>query len=169
MRAERDPVSSAGAREVVDTLRWRWCRFDALSVVELQYIYAARQQVFALEQQCIYLDVDGYDEAAHHLAAWSPGERLPLAYARLLDPGHKYAEASIGRVLTSTAVRGCGLGRELVRRMLAHCSTAWPEHGIRISAQSRLERFYAGFGFVSVGLPYLEDGISHTEMLRTVA
>ena len=169
MRTEGDPLGRAAAREFVDTLRWRWCRFDALAVVELQNIYAARQQVFALEQQCIYLDVDGYDEAAYHLAAWSPGERLPLAYARLLDPGQKYAEASIGRVLTGTAARGCGLGRELVRRMLAHCSAAWPEHGIRISAQSRLQRFYAGFGFVSVGLPYLEDGIPHTEMLRTVA
>jgi len=152
----------------VDTLRWRWCRFDALSVVELQNIYAARQQVFALEQQCIYLDVDGYDEAAHHLAAWAPGERLPRAYARLLDPGQKYAEASMGRVLTTVPARGCGLGRELVRRTLAHCGAAWPGQGIRISAQSRLERFYAGFGFVSVGVPYLEDGIPHTEMLLTV-
>ena len=67
---------------------------------ELQHIYTARQQVFAVEQQCIYLDVDGCDESAWHLAAWSPVQREPLAYARVLDPGVKYAEASIGRVIT---------------------------------------------------------------------
>lgn len=146
-------------------LRWRCCRFDALGVVELQQIYAARQQVFVIEQQCLYLDADGYDEAAFHLAAWSARERLPLGYARLLDPGAKYAEPSIGRVLTTAPARGHGLGRELVARAIAECTAVWPEQGIRISAQSRLERFYAGFGFAAVGQPYLEDGIPHTEML----
>jgi ElaA protein len=145
---------------------WRWCRFDDLGVRELQHIYAARQRVFALEQQCIYLDVDGCDEAAWHLAAWSKAQREPLAYARVLDPGVKYAEASIGRVITVGAGRGRGLGRELMRRALAAADEVWPGGAIRISAQTRLERFYAGFGFVAVGPPYLEDGIDHTEMLR---
>ena len=148
-----------------NTLTWRWCRFDALSVFELQNIYRARQQVFSLEQQCAYLDADGYDEPAFHLAAWSPTQRVPLAYARLVDPGQKYAEPSIGRVITTDAARGCGLGRELVRRAIAHAAQAFPGQGIRISAQSRLERFYAEVGFVAVGAPYLEDGIPHTEML----
>jgi ElaA protein len=145
---------------------WRWCRFDDLSVRELQHIYAARQRVFAIEQQCIYLDVDGYDESAWHLAAWSPAQREPLAYARILDPGAKYEEASIGRVITVGAGRGIGLGRELVARAIAAADQVWPGGAIRISAQTRLERFYAGFGFVAVGPPYLEDGIDHTEMLR---
>jgi ElaA protein len=145
---------------------WRWCRFDDLSVRELQHIYAARQRVFAVEQQCIYLDVDGYDEAAWHLAAWSSAQREPLAYARVLDPGTKYEEASIGRVVTVGAGRGIGLGRELVARAIAAADQVWPGGAIRISAQTRLERFYAGFGFVAVGAPYLEDGIHHTEMLR---
>jgi ElaA protein len=145
---------------------WRWCRFDDLSVRELQHIYAARQRVFAIEQQCIYLDVDGYDESAWHLAAWSPAQREPLAYARILDPGAKYEEASIGRVITVGAGRGIGLGRELVARAIAAVDQVWPGGAIRISAQTRLERFYAGFGFVAVGPPYLEDGIDHTEMLR---
>lgn len=147
-------------------LHWRCVRFAELNVVELQHIYAARQQVFAVEQQCIYLDVDGYDEQAYHLAAWSSGERLPFAYARLLDPGCKYVEPSIGRVLTISAARGSGLGRELVRRAIAACATFWPGQAIRISAQSRLERFYAEARFVIVGARYLEDGIAHTEMLR---
>jgi ElaA protein len=144
---------------------WRWRRFDALGVRELQHIYTARQRVFSLEQQCIYLDADGCDEQAFHLAAWSPLQREPLAYARVLDPGVKYEEASIGRVITWGAGRGRGLGREVVSRAIASAAQAWPAVSIRISAQTRLERFYAEFGFVAIGMPYLEDGIDHTEML----
>jgi len=146
-------------------IRWRWCRFDELSVHELNNIFMARQQVFSLEQQCIYLDADGFDEHSHHLAAWSAAERVPLAYARVVAPGLKYAEASIGRVITTAAGRGSGLGRELVRRAVAHCEQAHPGLGIRISAQSQLEAFYAGFGFTIVGERYMEDGIPHTEMV----
>ena len=146
-------------------VRWRWCRFDALSPRELQNIYMARQQVFAIEQNCVYLDVDGVDEQAHHLAAWSPEHRMPLAYARLVEPGVKYAEPSMGRVITTAPARGTGLGRELVRRVLVHAAEAFPGQGMRISAQSRLEAFYAAAGFAVVGEPYLEDGIAHTQML----
>jgi ElaA protein len=148
-------------------LSWRFCRFEALSVTELQYIYMARQNVFVVEQQCVYLDADGLDEQAFHLAAWSPSHRQPLAYARLLDPGAKYAEASIGRVITTAPCRGRGLGRELVRRAIAHAAILWPGCALRISAQTRLEAFYAGFGFVAEGPRYLEDGIEHTAMLRS--
>ena len=147
-------------------LDWRWRRFDDLGLRELQHIFAARQQVFGVEQQCIYLDIDGCDESAWHVAAWSPAQREPLAYARLLDPGVKYAEASIGRVLTVGGGRGRGLGRELMARAIARAAELWPGGAIRISAQSRLERFYREFGFVAVGPPYLEDGIEHIEMLR---
>ncbi len=154
-----------GAAAVAADLEWRWSRFDALGVRELQNIYAARQRVFALEQQCIYLDADGCDERAFHIAAWSPQQREPLAYARVLDPGVKYEEASIGRVITWGAGRGRGLGREVVGRAIAAAAGVWPGAAIRISAQTRLERFYAEFGFVAVGAPYLEDGIDHTEML----
>ena len=147
-------------------LDWRWKRFDALSPRELQYILRARQEVFGLEQNCIYLDIDGCDEDAFHLAAWSEERAVPLAYARWLDPGVKYAEPSIGRVITTGAARGTGLGRELMRRVLEAGALAHRGHGVRISAQSRLERFYAGFGFAVVGERYIEDGNPHTEMLR---
>jgi ElaA protein len=149
-----------------DHPRWRWCHFDSLGVHELQAIYRARQQVFAIEQQCIYLDVDGADAASFHLAAWGDELAMPLAYARVVPPGIKYAEPSVGRVLTTDAARGTGLGRELVRRAIQHCCEVYPGQGIRISAQSRLERFYGEFGFVVQGERYLEDGIPHTEMLR---
>jgi ElaA protein len=146
-------------------LTWRACRFHDLTVRELQYIYMARQQVFTIEQNCAYLDADGYDEPAWHVAAWSPAHRMPLAYARLIDPGHKYAEPSMGRVVTTAPARGTGLGRELVRRVIALARREFEGRGLRISAQSRLERFYEDAGFVVVGERYLEDGIPHTEML----
>lgn len=147
-------------------LTWRWCRFDELDVFELDAIYRARQQVFVIEQQCVYLDADGLDAQSFHLAAWSADRSVPLAYARVVHPGQKYAEPSIGRVITTGAARGTGLGRALVRRAIAHCGEAFPSHAIRISAQTRLERLYAEFGFAAVGAPYMEDGIPHTEMLR---
>lgn len=133
--------------------------------MELNNIFMARQQVFSLEQECVYLDADGFDEHSHHLAAWAPGHRVPLAYARVVEPGLKYAEPSIGRVITTAAARGSGLGRELMRRAVAHCEHAYPGLGIRISAQTRLEAFYSEQGFVAMGVPYMEDGIPHTEML----
>jgi ElaA protein len=149
----------------ISDLTWRWCAFDALGVHELQNIYMARQQVFAVEQQCAYLDADGCDDRSHHLAAWSAGHRIPLAYARVVAPGVKYAEPSIGRVITTAPARGTGLGRELVRRAVAHTLELYPGQGVRISAQAHLERFYAAFGFAGVGSAYLEDGIPHLEML----
>ena len=147
-------------------LEWRLCSFEKLRPIELARIYRARQQVFVIEQDCAYLDADALDELSHHLAAWSPQHAVPLAYARLVGPGAKYAEPSIGRVITTAVARGRGLGRELVRRMIAHSAALHPGQAIRISAQERLARFYADFGFVAVGEPYLEDGIPHLEMLR---
>ncbi len=161
------PSAAATRLAAWSDLEWRCRRFDALDLRELQHIYMARQKVFAIEQQCAYLDADGFDEQAFHLAAWSSVQPEPLAYARLLDPGTKYAgDASIGRVITTQVARGSGLGRELVRRAIEQAAVAWPRHAIRISAQTRLEAFYMGFGFAAVGAPYLEDGIDHTEMLR---
>ena len=145
---------------------WRVCRFDELSTLELARIYRARQAVFSIEQQCIYLDADEADELSHHVAAWSPQHAVPLAYARLVNPGVKYPEPSMGRVITTAPARGLGLGRELVRRVLALSGQVHPGQAIRISAQERLAGFYAEFGFVVLGEPYMEDGIAHLEMLR---
>lgn len=149
-----------------EALAWRWCRFDEFSVHELDAIYRARQQVFSAEQACAYLDADGFDAGSFHLAAWPASRKLPSAYARVVHPGQKYAEPSIGRVITAAQARGTGLGRELVRRAVELTEQAFPGQGIRISAQSQLEKFYAQAGFVIVGERYIEDGIPHTEMLR---
>src|SRR2546423_7198784 len=135
----------------MNEVTWRACRFDDLTLRELQYIYMARQQVFAIEQACIYLDVDGYDEPAWHVAAWSPQHRMPLAYARLIDPGHKYAEPSMGRVITTEAGRGTGLGRELVRRVIRLASGVDPGPALRTSGPSRTASIYRETGFVIAG------------------
>lgn len=145
-------------------LRWRWCRLTELSALELQRIHMARQQVFVVEQHCVFQDADAYDETSFHLAAWAPALEL-LAYARVVDPGLKYDEPSMGRVITTEAARGSGLGRELVRRVLHHAALSFPGQGMRISAQSRLEKFYQAAGFEIVGERYLEDEIAHTEMV----
>ncbi|WP_421887961.1 GNAT family N-acetyltransferase [Methylibium sp.] len=144
---------------------WRCARLPELSPLELQRIHIARQQVFAVEQDCVFQDADEVDEQSAHLAAWREDGVL-LAYARLVDPGVKYAEPSIGRVLTTAAARGTGVGRVLVRRAVDHATAVFPGQGLRISAQLRLERFYAEAGFVCVGEPYLEDDMPHVEMLR---
>ena len=165
-RQQSPGAAPAGADRLPAEIDWRVCRFSELSTVELARIYRARQEVFVIEQQCAYLDADALDEVSSHVAAWSPEVVLPLAYARVVNPGGKYAEPSLGRVVTTAQARGTGLGRELVRRALEHCALVFPGQAVRISAQERLERFYGEFGFTSVGAAYLEDGIPHVEMLR---
>jgi ElaA protein len=138
---------------------WHERSFAELTVGELYAIVALRERVFVVEQRCAYLDADGHDAAARHLWAARAGE--PVAYLRVLPPGAKFAEASIGRVVVDASARGTGLGRELMRRGIAMC--AGP---IRIGAQAHLARFYDELGFETVSPPYDEDGISHVEMLR---
>lgn len=142
---------------------WTWCRFADLGIDNLYDALALRCRVFVLEQGP-YLDPDGIDRLAWHLLGRDDAGELQ-AYLRVVDPGVKYAEPSIGRVITAAAVRGSGLGRRLVAEGVARCTAAWPGQGIRISAQAHLERFYGGFGFVRVGDPYSEDNIPHLEML----
>jgi ElaA protein len=136
-----------------------------MSPAALYAVLAARQAVFIVEQTCPYPDLDGHDAEARHLIAWRDGE--VAAYCRVFAPGVKYAEASLGRVLTTAAFRGTGVGREIVARALAEIDRCHPGHGVRISAQQYLERFYGTFGFATVSAPYLEDGIPHVAMLKS--
>ncbi len=148
-----------------DPLDWQVRRLNALSPLQLLRIMRARQQVFVVEQNCPYLDADTADEHAWHLGAWLADGRLS-AYARVVDPGINYHEASIGRVITAQAVRGRGLGRELMTRALRHAALAHPGSSIRISAQNHLRVFYGSFGFQAQGEIYQEDGIPHISMYR---
>jgi len=150
-------------------IRWQWARFHELRVDDLYALLAARQEVFILEQQCFYPDIDGVDRQSHHLLGWRDdgegGTRL-AAYLRVVAPGVKYAEASLGRVLTTAAARGSGAGRALMAEGVRGAQRLHPGSGIRISAQLYLQRFYEEFGFSATSEPYDEDGIPHIEMHR---
>ncbi|MBD8565705.1 GNAT family N-acetyltransferase [Oxalobacteraceae sp. CFBP 8763] len=150
------------------TIDWHFSRFADLTPFDLYDVLAARQNVFILEQTCLYPDIDGYDLKAHHLLGWRDvdGKRQLAAYLRVLAPGAKYDEMSLGRVVTTPAARGSGAGRALLDQGIAHAEALHPGHRIRIGAQQYLERFYASFGFETVSAPYDEDGIMHIDMLR---
>jgi len=144
---------------------WQLKPFGMLSNTELYALLQARVSVFVLEQACAYQELDGLDAPGLHLWCAAP-ETGVLAYARILPPGKRFAEASIGRVLTTEAARGQGLGRQLMARAIRVAEDQFGRTGIRISAQCYLEHFYAAFGFEAVGEQYLEDDIPHQEMFR---
>jgi ElaA protein len=129
-----------------------------------------RQDVFIVEQHCPYHDIDELDRIALHVLGWqtfgSEKEEL-VAYLRLVPPGKKYKEPSIGRVITRFTHRRKGLGLELMRVALDSSRQHFPGEGNRISAQAHLEGFYSGLGYQVVSEPYDEDGIPHLEMLLT--
>lgn len=146
-------------------LSWHCVPFESLSLTQLYSLLRLRQEVFVLEQDCVYLDVDGRDIGALQVFAQQRGE--VVACCRILAPGVKYAEASIGRVCTALSQRGHGVGMALMQRAASCCDQLYPGKGIRISAQQYLKAFYERFGFVQTSDVYDEDGIPHIEMLRT--
>lgn len=148
---------------------WQLQHFNDLTALQLHSIYAARQAVFIVEQNCPYQDADALDPVCHHLAGWlRDGANSELAaYLRIVPPGLKYDEPAIGRVITAQAVRGMGLGCELMRQGVEQVALLYPNQGIRISAQHYLEAFYHSFGFATVSDIYDEDGIPHIEMALT--
>jgi ElaA protein len=150
---------------------WRFAPFEKLTPRDVHDLLQARADVFVVEQDCVFPDVDGRDPDCWHLigrASAAPDAPV-LAYCRLVPPGVKYAEPSIGRVLTTAAARGKGQGRELVAEAISRLEALWPGQAIRIGAQLYLERFYASFGFERVSDPYDEDGIQHIDMVRAAS
>ncbi|MDY7573243.1 GNAT family N-acetyltransferase [Actimicrobium sp. CCI2.3] len=147
---------------------WQWSTFDQLGVHHLYALLALRQDVFIVEQACLFQDIDGIDQASWHLLGWQVRDGKPalVAYLRCVPPGVKYPEAAIGRVVSAASVRGTGLGRELFAQGLARTLQVYPGQAIRLAAQQRLEPFYARFGFVTCSAAYLEDDIWHVDMLR---
>jgi ElaA protein len=141
---------------------WRFARFDELSPRDLYDILQLRTDVFVMEQDCVFQDMDGVDTDGWHLFARVDGRIV--AYCRFLGEGVKFAEPSIGRVVTAMPARGTGLGRLLMVEAIRRARALWPGRAIRIGAQQRLERFYRSLGFVTDSAPYDEDGIPHVEM-----
>lgn len=151
--------------DVAARIDWRWAHFDALTPAELYAITHARIAVFVVEQSCPYQDADGLDPASHHLWTLASGGEV-AAYLRVVPPGVRYAEPSLGRILTLGAARGTGLGRALVAEGIRRAEAMYGAEPIRIGAQRYLLAFYESFGFARTGYDYHEDGIPHSEMLR---
>lgn len=141
---------------------WKIKTFDEFTVPELYNVLKARIDVFVVEQNCPYPDLDNYDQKAVHIWAEENGE--VLAYCRIFDKGIKYPEASIGRVLTTEKARGKRLGKQLIQYALDAIEARFHTSEVRISAQDYLLKFYGEFGFKDTGKKYLEDDIPHTEM-----
>lgn len=150
-------------------IHWRCLPFEALTTGELYAVLQLRTEVFVLEQNCVFQDMDGADHQAIHLLgtlhATGQGDAPLVAYARLFPAGIKFPEASIGRVVTRGSARGNGLGHALIREAVEQVCALWGPQPIRIGAQARLKAYYAQHGFVDVGKPYVEDGIDHIEMV----
>lgn len=146
-------------------LTWNCIFFDDLSNRDLYQLLQLRSEVFVVEQQCMYQDMDNKDVLSWHLMGLNEHGIL-VAYARLLPPGISYTEPSIGRFLTSPAKRRTGVGKELMRIALDKCDELFGSKTIRIGAQVYLKKFYESFGFEVSGSVYLEDDIEHIEMVK---
>ncbi len=151
-------------------LVWRCLPFDALQATTLYSILRLRSEVFVVEQRCVFQDMDGADADCMHLLGEStdPAGGAPLlrAYARLVPAGLKFAEASIGRVVSDPALRGTGVGHALMAHAVQMLTSLWGRQPIRIGAQAHLQGFYRQHGFETASPVYDEDGIDHVEMLR---
>jgi ElaA protein len=135
-----------------------------LSAHELYELLKLRVDVFVVEQNCPYPELDGKDERAIHLMLRRTGELL--AAARILPPEATSKVAKIGRVVVASNYRGEKLGDALMREAIGICEAHFPDHDIGLSAQSHLQAFYRSLGFQPVSEEYLEDGIPHIDMLR---
>lgn len=144
-------------------LNWILKKFDDLSAHELYAIMQLRNEVFAVEQHCVYQDADNKDQPSWHFMGWL--EDKLVAYTRLLPPGLAYKEPSIGRVVTSPSTRGSGIGRELMKRSIEEVYILYGTLPIKIGAQLYLLNFYSSFGFQQTSTIYLEDNIEHVEMV----
>jgi ElaA protein len=137
--------------------------FDELNNSELYKILKVRNEIFVVEQNCVYQDCDGKDQWAYHLYFEENGEII--AYLRILEKGISYDEISIGRVLVKENQRKKSLARKLMLKAIDFIESSLNETSIRISAQQYLVEFYKSLGFSAVSEMYLEDDIPHQEML----
>ncbi len=149
--------------DIHDTIHWECKPFEQLSVGELYAILQLRAQVFVVEQQCVYQDMDGKDPEGYHFMAWKGGKLV--AVTRILPPGISYPEPSIGRVVVHPDERRSGLGTKLMERSIAECYRLFGKQPIGIGAQLYLKKFYESMGFVQCSEIYDEDGIDHIKMI----
>lgn len=145
-------------------MKWVLKKFDDLTPAELYAILRLRSEVFVVEQNCVFLDMDNKDQACYHLMVWQ-NEKL-AGYTRLVPQGISYDLPSIGRVVTSSFVRKTGAGKLLMEKSIEEIFHLFGKTSIKIGAQLYLKKFYESFGFVQTSDIYDEDGIDHIEMTR---
>ena len=138
--------------------------FNQLSLEELYYLLQLRSEVFVVEQDCVYQDVDGKDQNALHVIG-KKDNRI-IAYTRIFKAGDYFKEASIGRVVVSEKERHLKYGHQLMLASIKAIETSFHTKKIKLSAQKYLEKFYTNLGFKTIGEPYLEDGIPHIAMVK---
>lgn len=144
-------------------MKFEFKPFAELSIEELYEILHLRAEIFVVEQNCVYNDLDGLDKSAVHQFIKKDGEIV--AYSRLLKPGTRFSEYSIGRVVVKQSERGIGLGIEMINAAKIFIINEWKAPKIKISAQKYLRKFYEDLGFEIVTDEYLEDGIPHFGMI----
>lgn len=153
--------------DITKDIWWTWNDFDHISGREMHEILRVRQEVFVLEQNCVYVDADSLDYSSLHLVGRTSSGEI-ATYARLGLPGSGYAEPFIGRVLTVKKYRNYGLARHAVELCLHKIRGAWGIKRVRVAAQLYLKDFYGSFGFTQIGEIYDEDGIKHIDMILDV-
>jgi len=145
-------------------MRWTLKRFDELTLDEFHDILQLRINIFVVEQNCPYPELDDKDRFAYHFFGTAETGQI-VAYTRIFEPGFNYKEASIGRVVVHDKFRHRKLGYELMSRSIGQVEKLFDTREIRIGAQSHLKDFYGSLGFSSTGEDYIEDGIPHTYMV----
>jgi ElaA protein len=148
-------------------IHWALKHFDELTVQQLYSILQLRNEVFVVEQNCVFQDADDKDQACYHLMGFQ--NELLVAYTRIVPQHIIYEEASIGRVVTSLSVRRNGAGKLLMHQSIQSLYKLFGEVSIKIGAQLYLKKFYEDFDFKQTGNIYIEDGIEHIHMMKLAA
>ncbi|HTQ66079.1 MAG TPA: GNAT family N-acetyltransferase [Puia sp.] len=144
-------------------MTWSYRKFDALSPYELYAILQLRNEVFVVEQNCVFQDADNKDQLCHHVMGFE--DHKLYAYARIVPAGISYVETSIGRVVTSPSMRNKGIGKILMQTSIDALYHLYGKVPIKIGAQFYLKKFYESFSFRQTSNIYIEDDIQHIEML----
>ena len=138
--------------------------FSELNTTELYEILQLRSEVFVVEQDCVYQDIDFKDQKALHIIGYKNNKIV--AYTRVFKPGDYFKNASIGRVIIASSARKYGLGHDLIKTSITAIKKYFNDDKITISAQKYLKKFYESHHFIQIGEEYLEDGIPHIEMVK---
>jgi ElaA protein len=146
-------------------LRWQWLAWADFDPDTLYALLRLRVDIFVVEQNCAYADLDGLDPQCRHLVGRDIAGQVQ-AGLRLVPPGIKHAAPAIGRLVVAAGLRGAGSGRALMLEGLRGCAQHYPQQAVFLSGQQHLEHFYRSLGFATISEPYIEDGIPHVDMLR---